>query len=197
MSENKPKVGIVLLAAGLSARFGQNKLLADFAGKPLACHAMDAMRAVPAARCAVVTGYPAVAQLARQRGLDVIENDAPQLGQAHSIHLGVRAMEAMDAAMFLVGDQPLLTAESLRRLLDAFAAGEMGIACLQDATHSGNPAVFARRYFPALLAIEGDRGAKGVLRANAHDVLAVPCARADELADADDPAALTALAGRI
>ena len=187
------KLGVVLLAAGRSARFGTNKLLADFCGRPMVCCALEAATALQAARIVVVTGSAEIARWADGYGCGVMVNDAPQLGQSHSIRMGVRAMREMDAVLLMVCDQPRLTGASLERLVQRFAGSEQGIACLRDATHLGNPAVFSRRYFGELLALEGDRGAKGVLRAHEDDLLIVETVGPDELADADTPDMLDAM----
>lgn len=194
---NSMKLGIVLLAAGKSERFGANKLLADFDGMPMICRPLEAMQAVAAQRRCAVVGCGEVAALARAYGCEVIVNDAPQLGQAHSIHLGVSAMEGMDAVLLLVGDQPRLTGESLACLMDGFLASDKGMACLRDETHMGNPAVFSAKYYPALLSLAGDRGAKGILRANEENLLVVSCLYPGELSDADTPDTLDALRSRV
>lgn len=183
----KKKLGVVLLAAGKSERFGSNKLLAGFGGRPLICRALEAMRAVSADRACVITGSEPVAALAGQYGFGVIANSNPELGQSHSIRLGVQAMQDMDAVLFLVGDQPLLRAQSLLLLMQSYWGGGKGIACLRDQTHMGNPAVFDKKYFAALLALEGDRGAKGILRAHEDDLLVVHALSENELSDADTP----------
>lgn len=187
------KLGIVLLAAGRSTRFGENKLLVDFCGRPMVCYALEAVKALEAARVIVVTGCGEIAHLASGQGYDVIVNDAPQLGQSHSIRLGLHAAEDMDAVLLMVCDQPRLTGASLKRLVQRFSCSYHSIACLRDSTHLGNPAVFAKRYFGELHALEGDRGAKGVLRAHEDDLLVVDTLSPDELADADTPHMLEAL----
>lgn len=187
------KLGVVLLAAGRSTRFGANKLLADFHGRPMICCALEAAKALNASRTIVITGCGKIAQLADAQGFGVVVNDAQQMGQSHSIHLGVQAMREMEAVLLMVCDQPYLTGASLERLAQRYACSPQGIACLRDSTHSGNPAVFSRRYFAELLALEGDRGAKGVLRAHEDDLLVVQTVRPDELADADTPETLEAM----
>jgi len=187
------KLGVVLLAAGRSERFGSNKLLADFCGKPMICRALEAMHAVSCEQSCVVTGCSEIADLARAYGCGVIWNDSPQLGQSHSICLGVSAMADMDAVLLLAGDQPRLTGESLVRMISSFRASDKGMACLRDETHMGNPAVFSKAYFSALTALSGDRGAKGILRAHENDLLVVSCLNQGELADADTPQALAAV----
>ena len=146
-----------------------------------------------AEQTAVVTGCDEVARLAEDYGFEVIVNDAPQLGQSHSIRLGVCAMQDMDAVLLMVCDQPRLTGASLERLVQQFACSGKCVACLRDGTHMGNPAVLARQCFDELLALQGDRGAKGVLRAHEDDLLVVDTVGPDELADADTPDMLAAL----
>lgn len=187
------KFGVVLLAAGKSTRFGTNKLLAGFCGRPMVCYSLEAAMSLKAEQTAVVTGCDEVARLAEDYGFEVIVNDAPQLGQSHSIRLGVCAMQDMDAVLLMVCDQPRLTGASLERLVQQFACSGKCVACLRDGTHMGNPAVFARQCFDELLALQGDRGAKGVLRAHQDDLLVVDTVGPDELADADTPDMLAAL----
>lgn len=184
------RLGVVLLAAGRSERFGANKLLADFRGKPMICRALEALSALTACRKCVVAGSERIAVLAQEYGFDVIYNHEPELGQSHSIRLGVGAMQDLDAVLLMAADQPSLTGQSLVRLSKAFCACEKGIACLCDETHMGNPAVFSKAYFPQLLRLEGDRGAKAILRSNPDALLIVSCVYRGELADADTPDAL-------
>ena len=187
------RIGAVLLAAGKSERFGSDKLLADFGGRPMICCALEAMSALCVARKCVIAGSDNVAALAERYGFEIIRNSKPELGQSHSICLGVSAMRDMDAVLLMVSDQPRLSSASLERLLNAFSASDKGIACLKDRTHRGNPAIFAAKYIPALLALTGDRGAMGILRAHEEDLLVVDCAGEDELSDADTPAALESM----
>ena len=191
-------VGAVVLAAGLSARFGGNKLLACLGDRPLLGHALEALcGAQGIARRAAVVSDARVAHLVREAGLEVIPNDEPGLGQAHSIVLAAQAMHDMDALLLMAGDQPLLRAATLTRLLRAFTESGKGIACLEDGTHRGNPAVFSAAYRERLLSLTGDRGAGALLRANEADLLVVPCTDADELSDADTPQALERIRERL
>lgn len=188
------RIGAVVLAAGLSTRFGENKLLARFGGRPLLGHALKALgEAEGVARRAAVVSDARVAQLVREYGLEVIPNGEPERGQAHSIVLAAQAMRGMDALLLMAGDQPLLRAGTLTRLVRAFEAGGKGIACLEDDTHRGNPAIFSAAYGERLLALTGDRGAGALLRANEADLLVVRCTAKGELSDADTPQALERL----
>ena len=112
--------------------------------------------------------------------------------RSRTIQLGVEAFSDCDAIVFMTCDQPLLTAESLRRLTAAFEAEPDGICALGVAGKPRNPALFARRFFEELNALEGEDGGKQVIRAHAGDVRVVE-APACELADADTPQALEEL----
>ncbi|MBP3656252.1 MAG: nucleotidyltransferase family protein [Clostridia bacterium] len=184
------RIAAVLLAAGQGKRFGGEKLMADVGGQPMAALAMDALLAAPVDCRIAVVSDERVAALARAKGIDTAINNSPELGLSRSIAVGIDRVQVYDAVLFLVADQPLLTAESLARLIDGFREQGGGIACLRDETHIGNPAVFSREFFPQLSALTGDRGAKGILRAHHDRLLIVDCLRPYELEDADDPAAL-------
>jgi len=186
-------IGAVVLAAGMSRRFGQNKLMVSVKNKPMVGCALDVLEAVGGLKIAAVVSDQDVAAYVQSRNEKVIINKHPCLGQAYSIVLAAEAMQEMDALLFMAADQPKLTAESVSRLLEAFRTGDKDIACLQDETHAGNPAVFSRNCFEELMCLEGDRGAKQLMRKHPQRVLYVPCVYAGELADADNPQALARL----
>lgn len=193
------RLGIVLLAAGRSLRFGQeDKLLADAGGQTVISRALGTLGALDAdARAAVVFSETA-AELADEAGFDVVHNDEPEAGLSRSIALGVlwARGKGCDAVLLAVADQPLLTVDSLAALLAAFCRTGR-VACLEDESHRGNPAVFPAACFDELLALRGDYGAKGVLRAHGDELTVVRCRFPGELADADEPQALALLRGQL
>ena len=111
-------IGCVVMAAGMSSRFGGNKLAQQWQGKSLIRHALEAVPADKLSATVVVTQYPEVVALAKEFGFTPIVNSHPEYGQSHTIHLGVRALERCDALLFQVADQPLLRRESVARLID-------------------------------------------------------------------------------
>ena len=74
--------------------------------------------------------------------------------------------------MIGVGDQPYLTAEAILELVHAFSPGRIVVPRWGD--HRGNPSVFDRRFFPDLLALDGDRGGQRVIAAHSESVIEVP-----------------------
>lgn len=197
MSNDKPlRLGCLVMAAGSASRFGENKLGICFDGRTLFARALDAIPSKLFSAVTVVTQYPAAAELAAARGFSVIENRQPELGISHTIHLGTRAMEDCDGILYLVSDQPLLSADSVRKIVAAWKkAPEMIVGACHDG-HHGNPNLFPSRFFPALLALSGDRGGSRVICTNPDAFLPVEVG-ALELTDCDTPQQLAALKSAI
>jgi molybdenum cofactor cytidylyltransferase len=159
----------VVLAAGLSRRMGQAKLLLPVGGRPLVRHAVEGVRAAGLDPVLVVTGPdPAAIEAieAALTGLDVriVVNPAPEAGQAGSVRAGVAALPAtVDTVVIALGDQPGLAPDIIPRLLAAHRASGRPIVAPRYQDGPGNPVVFDRAVFPELLALEGDTGARPVI----------------------------------
>ncbi|MCS7157818.1 MAG: NTP transferase domain-containing protein [Blastocatellia bacterium] len=190
----------ILLAAGLSRRFGRPKQLAEWRGKPLVAHVAETALASRLRHVIVVLGYAAhdvrraLASLLRDPRLRIVFNAEYEEGQASSIRRGLRALEpGAEAAMFLTCDQPLLTPSMLNALIDAFAAHRPLICYPVHEGVRGSPVIFSAELFPELMALSGDVGGRVLIekyRARVHEQK-IPSAR--PLADVDTPADLLAL----
>ena len=107
--------------------------------------------------------------------LTTVENAHPEQGISGSIAIGLGALpETTEAALIGVADQPYLTPEAIRALVNAFSPGRIIVPRWGD--HRGNPPVFDRGFFPELLALRGDRGGQRVITAHADAVTEVPLA---------------------
>lgn len=179
------KAGAVLMAAGAGRRFGGNKLLHPVEGVPMIRRALAAAPAELFERACVVSCYPEILALAGERGYVPVPNPDADQGQSASVRLGLSALMDMDGVMFCVCDQPWLRRDSVERLLAEFAAHPEDICSLSWRGERGSPAVFPRDLFPELLALTGDRGGGGVIRANAARLRLVEAGGAEELRDVD------------
>lgn len=187
------RVGCLLMAAGNAERFGENKLLcAAIDGRSLIEHALDAIPQECFARVLIVTQYPEIAALAKERGFETLQNEHPERGQSETIRLGTRALSDCDAICFMVADQPLLRCETLAREVNFFSSHREHIVALGHNGVRGNPCLFPARFFPELLALEGDVGGGAVIRKHPEALLLFP-ADERELRDADTKDALAAL----
>ena len=111
---------LILLAAGASRRFGRQKLLAEFAGRPLYRFAFDAARELERARVLVVTRAGLLDGAAAEYGFETVLVPEGQ-GQGVSVAAGARAARAAANLCFFVCDQPHMTGAELERFLAGFA----------------------------------------------------------------------------
>jgi molybdenum cofactor cytidylyltransferase len=165
--------GAIVLAAGASSRLGQAKQLVVHRGRPLLRGAAEEALAARCDRVLVVLGAHEREVRAALVGLpvDVVVNDGWGEGMASSIRCGVEwavreGGEAWEGALFLVCDQPALSAAHLERLLGARQEGVAAVAS-RYAGSVGIPAFIGRALFPRLLELRGNEGAKRVLVASA------------------------------
>ena len=167
-------LSLVVLAAGASRRFGAaNKLLQLLDGKPLLCHTLELAAALPVmqrvAVCSVET-----APLAEAAGFTVLLNPQPELGQSHSLRLGLAACRESDGCLFLTGDQPFLSVETLHRLIKAWEKEPGGIWGCEFEGRFSIPSIFPAAVDGELLAQDGDVGGREVMRAHPELVHTIP-----------------------
>lgn len=185
-----PVVAGVVLAAGAATRMGRPKQLLDWNGRPLVRVAAETALEAGLFPVLVVIGYAheAVAEALHDLPVHCVMNSAYAAGQSTSLRAGIAALgHAGAAAMVLLGDQPFVTPAIVARLLAAWHTSEQPIAAPLYAGQRGNPVLFSRTLFPALLAVEGDQGARAVLAANHDRITLVPFDDARPLADIDTP----------
>lgn len=183
------KIGCVVMAAGKSVRFGKNKLTAPLAGKPLLAHALEALPRERLARIVAVTSDAAVSALCEACGVRAVQYEGG--AQSETVRLGIAQMKDMDACLFMQGDQPLCSARSIRRLLDAFLTAPNDVHRLSFGDVPGSPVVFPARLFPALASLSGERGGMAAAREAEATVRLTPADFAFEMLDADTEKALS------
>ncbi len=157
----------MVLAAGESQRFGRPKQLADWNGKALLGYAIDAMMAVCGSATVVVTGAAAepVGHYAAAYPVRLVHNPDWQEGMATSLRAGFAALRNSGAAAVLVlaCDQPLVDAVWLERLVSVWHTEPARPAAARYDGVLGIPAIFPVSLVPALLLLQGDRGARALL----------------------------------
>jgi molybdenum cofactor cytidylyltransferase len=185
----------VVLAAGEGRRMGQAKQLLELDGEPLAARAARLALASDAGHVLVVIGAhdeavrAALEPLRLRAGgrLRLIHNEAWAGGQSTSVRAAVDALPAeVDAAIFFPVDQPNVPAALLRVLWDRWRLGADLVAPQVDGEMRGAPALFDRRYWPDLCALEGDQGGRPILKKRSAEVATV-ATPAHWLQDVDTP----------
>ena len=187
-----PKTGCVIMASGLGKRFGTNKLMADFHGKPMILRALAATEGLFSDRV-VVTRHESIASLCREQNVDVVLHNLPNRND--TVRLGLEALGDLDCCVFLPGDQPLLRRETVAMLLENWKEDPDKIIRPAYEDTVGSPVLFPSWAFPELRSLPEGKGGSAVVRNHPHDVLQVPVADPFELADADTPETLELLKG--
>jgi len=169
----------IVLAAGMSTRMGQNKLLLDFRDKPLIVHAVDTLLASEINEVIVVLGNEAekVQEKVRGRPVRLVENPDFREGLSTSVRAGVNATSRQaNGIMVYLADQPLLEPADVNRILRAFTrakdVGKSIVVPFFDGKR-GNPVLLDSSYREAILGVVGDVGCKGVIKRYPDQVFVV------------------------
>jgi len=167
MSES---IGVIVLAAGQGSRFRQvagedkDKLLADCMGRDGAVrsvieHVLVNLPSTLDKRFLVTTAdRPQVIRMAKAYGCEVVPIESTGMGD--SIAAGVAACAQLDGWLMLLGDMPFILPSSIEQVVAQMADDSISVP-VQEGEY-GHPVGFGRRFGPGLMALSGDRGAKGL-----------------------------------
>lgn len=195
----KPKIAAIVLAAGQSRRMaGENKLLAEIAGKPLVRHSVEAALNSKAGDVYVVTGHMQDAVRAALSGLEVHFIAAPDYakGMGRSLAAGIAALDASyQGALICLGDMPQVSEHHIDALISAWTPGAVAIATY--AGKRGNPVLLPNAMFGKLKALTGDEGARSLIQEWPGDTQLIDMPDDAVLRDIDTKAELEQATARI
>ena len=159
----------IVLAAGGASRFGGGKLLAPLGGRPLVGRAVGAAFAAPVETVRVVVGAEAErvreAVLAAQtQQPEFVQCHAWQQGLSASLRAGIDALpaDARAVAIFL-GDMPALSGQLAGEVLRAVLGGAPAAYPVFGKV-PGHPVALSRALFERVAQLEGDRGARALIK---------------------------------
>lgn len=188
MTWKKPTAGIIL-AAGISERFGTPKQLVKIKGSYMIEHVIRASLDSNLHRIFLVLGhqqnriYKAVAKNIKRfhnSRLEIVSNRHYRQGMSSSIRAGLSsAGNAFGSVMFLLGDQPMVDSRLINLMLNRFYQSDKNICAPVYKGKRGNPTIFSSKFFNLLLRIEGDSGGRDIIMASPDDMLTI---------DTDSPA---------
>ena len=180
------KVSAILLAAGLSLRMGEDKLLLQYRGKTLLQRAVDLLSCLPVYEKILVTTKARLREISLPQGVHTVINPKPEDGQSGSLRLGVSAATG-NQYLFLTADQPLLTAEDLQPLLKGAYSNEDSIIFPVISGKPCTPILFPSCYREELLALSGDIGGRTVRDRHPQACFAAEPEHPENFTDIDSP----------
>ncbi|HET6831718.1 MAG TPA: nucleotidyltransferase family protein, partial [Solirubrobacterales bacterium] len=155
-------------------------------GRPLLEHALAHAAAAPVDRVVVVLGAGADEVLARVdlHGAEPVVCRDWEEGMAAPLRAGIATLAGCAAVVVLLGDQPLVPAAAVDRVLAARRPDRDAVRATYEG-QPGHPVVLERRLFPAIAGLEGDTGARALLAG--RSVVEVACEGIADPLDVDSP----------
>ena len=185
------KIGCVLLAAGEGKRFGGNKLMADFNGKPILEHVLIALPKEQFCCCVIVAADEKRIALAEKYGIEGVINDMPEQGIARSIRMGIEQMGEIDACMFLVCDQPMLQTNTISGMVKYYTKDT--IFALSTKGKRGNPVIFPQFLLKELSQLSAEQTGVDVINEHSEKLKLYDIDSGIELMDIDTKTDLCAI----
>ena len=198
-----PRVAAVVLAAGQSTRMApyHKLLVTDRAGRTMVARVVDNLLSSAARPVMVVTGHRADEVMEALGSRPVTFVPAPDYGSglSASLRAGIAAVpDTASAALVCLGDMPLVTGRMIDRVVAAYDPDEgRSIVAPTHEGKIGNPILWDRAYFPEILALQGDAGARSLLKRHAEQVAEVEMGDDAVLRDFDTVESLATLPARM
>lgn len=175
-AEPEDRVAAVVLAAGDARRFGAPKLLMPFRDSTIVGCVVAALETAGLDPIIVVAGSqaPAIAEALGAAPARVVHNPQPDLGMLSSVRIGVGALpQAIDRFLLALADQPRVSPEDIRHLLQAHRASGKGIAIPTYRGKRGHPIAFHCRYRRDVLALDDTHTLRDVIHSHPDDIIEI------------------------
>ena len=176
----------------------ENKLLSRIDGVPLVHRALGSLKGAAIEQIVVVLGHQAdeVRKVLDGDDLTFAENPDYEAGLASSLRCGLKALPGVAAVAVMLGDMPEVRPETIDRLFETInAADGILVAVPTWQGKRGNPVVWHRVLFDPMIELEGDQGARSLLKRYSAFVAEVPVDDPGVCLDVDTEEALRALQG--
>jgi len=167
-------ISSILLAAGQSKRMkGENKLTKEINGIPLIKHSINNILSSSIDELIIVLGHQKELIeniIDKNDKIKIIFNDQFKTGMASSIKAGIENLSNKSEAFFIcLGDMPEINKEIYNNLIKQLKNNKIIVPTYKN--KQGNPVLFSKSVKEKILTIEGDVGAKKILKKNSGIVL--------------------------
>ncbi len=174
-----PTAGIIL-AAGLSHRFGRPKQLAEIDGVPLIHRVLNNSLESDLDIIVLVLGHAmdeilnSCREFIDNKKLKIVSNKNYPDGMATSLHAGLANInEKYPSVMFLLADQPFISSKIINNLLHNFWSSDKDICVPVHNGNRMNPVIFSSKYYDEIIEVKGDKGARDIIKKNPGQVYSV------------------------
>jgi molybdenum cofactor cytidylyltransferase len=179
---------VIILAGGRSTRMGTMKQLLPWGKRTILQHVIDTASAVNPAEIIVVLGHNAseISGVLKDEPVKIAVNKEFSNGMSSSLKTALRHVSPeSDTYVFMLGDQPLVTVDLLRLLLEHHNKSKLGITVPVYKNEKGRPVIIDSKYREELTTMEGEIGAKQVIDAHPDDVQEIPVYSEEVIVDID------------
>ncbi|WP_212006218.1 NTP transferase domain-containing protein [Chitinophaga sp. HK235] len=172
--------GIIILAAGASQRLGTPKQQVIYQQQSLLQRITDTALTIDAEPVVVVLGAYAdnIGPDIAGSGADIIVNTNWHTGMGSTIQTGLshllRVYDNVSDVLLLLCDQPFITTHLLRELISTHHQQHDNITACAYGNTIGTPVLFHKKYFPQLMALSGQEGAKKIILQHPDEVTTIP-----------------------
>mgnify|MGYP001553181321 CR=1 FL=1 len=181
-----PEITGLLLAAGRSRRFGANKLLAEIDSRALVMHAADSLSPCTRTMAVVRRDDLTLQAMLSEASIELVFNDRADSGMGSSIACGVAASRHSAGWCVLPADMPFVLTSTTRQVVKALQRNASLAAPFYNSKR-GHPVGFSREYINELMALDSERGARGIIEKYMHQLTMIRTNDPAILQDIDTP----------
>jgi len=167
-------IGAVVLAAGLSTRMGQPKMLMEWGGKKVIEQVVDVLLAAELKEIVVVAGELKLEmeKVLENRNAKIVFNPQYANGEmAGSLQVGLNELSAeVDAAMIVLGDQPFIKTETVKSVINACIFVDAAISMPSENNRRGHPWIIKRKLWQEVLDIKPPDTMRDFFRKNQDQI---------------------------
>jgi molybdenum cofactor cytidylyltransferase len=171
------KTGIIILAAGSSSRMGELKQLMKYKNKTFLQHIVGEAILANLKPVICVTGYKSdlIKDSLSDLDVSIVYNTQWPEGMGSGISVGIKQvmLSDVDSVILAVSDQPYVSSELFGTMVGMKEQSGKGIVACSYAGTLGTPVLFGRNYFDWLKSLNGNQGAKNIVKLNLPDVCPV------------------------
>jgi len=177
------RIGAVVLAGGEGRRFGGNKLIVKIGEKILIQYVLEALEGLERIIIAGKYVHDLISYLPSEI---IVYNPFWSKGLSTSLKLGMRFFIDYDAIIVVLGDMPLITKETIKRIINAYNSNCKAVIPVHNRVF-GNPVLIGKELYKEVEKIDGDIGARYIIRnLKKEEVCEVECGE-EVLIDVDTP----------